>query len=64
MHWFPFQILRLRVSKDDEKIGIDESEMGEFAYDYVFLNTELQPQEYLRPITNAAFPLQNIATAN
>ena len=60
MHWFPCQILRLRVSKENERIGVDESEMSEFAYDYVFLKTEVQPQEYLRTIENGAFPLQNI----
>jgi len=64
MHWFPYQFLRLGVSEKNERIGIDESEMGEFAYDYVFLKTELQSQEYLQPIESPAIPLQNISTAN
>lgn len=62
MHWFPRRILdlRLRVSTANEKIGIDKSEMGERAYDYVFLKTELQPEEfgYSRPIENGAIPPQ------
>lgn len=33
MHYMPG--LRLRVSDRIELIGIDESEMGEFGYDYV-----------------------------
>lgn len=46
MHCVPF--LRLRVSEHVEKIGIDMSEIGEFAYDYVknpaeAVGHELQP---------------------
>ncbi|RXW20797.1 hypothetical protein EST38_g5064 [Candolleomyces aberdarensis] len=41
MHYIPG--LRLRVSEETEIIGIDEVEMGEFAYDYVGLETELKP---------------------
>ncbi|KAF8159921.1 ammonium transporter [Crassisporium funariophilum] len=41
MHYIPG--LRLRVPEETEIIGIDESEMGEFAYDYVGLQTELRP---------------------
>ncbi len=33
MHYIPG--LRLRVSEEVEAAGIDESDMGEFAYDYV-----------------------------
>lgn len=33
MHYIPG--LRLRVSEEVEEVGIDESDMGEFAYDYV-----------------------------
>jgi len=62
MHLVP--IFRLRVSRDNEEIGIDESQMGEFAYDYVFLRTELRPQEYQRPVANGAFPLQDMPAAN
>jgi len=39
MHLVPF--LRLRVDQDSELIGIDESQMGEFAYDYVGLDSEV-----------------------
>ncbi|KAK0206714.1 ammonium transporter [Desarmillaria ectypa] len=33
MHYIPG--LRLRVSEEVEELGIDESDMGEFAYDYI-----------------------------
>jgi Amt family ammonium transporter len=39
MHYIPG--LRLRVPEETEIVGIDASEMGEFAYDYVELRTEL-----------------------
>ena len=29
--------LSLRVSSEDENVGIDDSQLGEFAYDYVEL---------------------------
>ena len=32
-----FPVLRLRVDKDEEDAGIDDTEIGEFAYDYVEL---------------------------
>jgi len=41
MHFIPG--LRIRVPEETEIIGIDECEMGEFAYDYVALETELKP---------------------
>ncbi|KAK4981299.1 hypothetical protein LTR66_010094 [Elasticomyces elasticus] len=37
--------LRLRVSEDDEVLGIDEVEIGEFAYDYVELIREVRPMD-------------------
>jgi ammonium transporter, Amt family len=46
MHFIPG--LRLRVPEETEIIGIDESDMGEFAYDYVGLETELKPHVYQR----------------
>jgi Amt family ammonium transporter len=46
MHFIPG--LRLRVPEETEIIGIDESDMGEFAYDYVGLETELKPHVYVR----------------
>lgn len=38
MHLIP--VLRLRVPEETERTGIDQCEMGEFAYDYVGLDTE------------------------
>ncbi|PPQ65690.1 hypothetical protein CVT24_012108 [Panaeolus cyanescens] len=41
MHFIPG--LRLRSTEEDEIIGIDDSQMGEYAYDYVGLEAELKP---------------------
>jgi len=51
MHYIPG--LCLRVSEETEVIGIDESEMGEVAYDYVDLETELEPRAQMRPTPTA-----------
>lgn len=39
MHFIPG--LQLRASEEAEMLGIDDAEMGEFAYDYVALDAEL-----------------------
>jgi len=39
MHFIPF--MRLRTDEDSELIGIDETQMGEYAYDYVGLDSEV-----------------------
>ncbi len=39
MHFIPG--LRLRVTEEVEIVGIDDAEMGEFAYDYVGLEQEI-----------------------
>jgi ammonium transporter, Amt family len=45
MHVIPG--LRLRANEEAEILGIDDAEMGEFAYDYVGLEAEINPkQEY------------------
>jgi Amt family ammonium transporter len=36
--------LRLRADDDSEILGIDDAEMGEFAYDYVGLEAEINPK--------------------
>jgi ammonium transporter, Amt family len=43
MHFIPF--LRLRCDEETEIIGVDDAEMGEFAYDYVGIESELLPRE-------------------
>lgn len=43
MHFIPG--LRLRTDEDSEIIGIDDAEMGEFAYDYVAVDAELGPKD-------------------
>jgi Amt family ammonium transporter len=39
MHYIPG--LELRVTEEAEILGIDDAEMGEFAYDYVGLEQEI-----------------------
>lgn len=39
MHFIPG--LRLRASEEAEILGIDDAEMGEFAYDYVGIEQEI-----------------------
>jgi ammonium transporter, Amt family len=39
MHYIPY--LSLRTSEEAEILGIDDAEMGEFAYDYVGLEQEI-----------------------
>jgi len=42
MHYIPG--LRLRCDEETEILGIDDAEMGEFAYDYVGIESELMPR--------------------
>jgi len=53
MHFIPG--LRIRVDEETEIVGIDECEMGEFAYDYVGLETELKPS-FSRPPADSREP--------
>jgi Amt family ammonium transporter len=39
MHYIPG--LRLRCDEETEILGMDDAEMGEFAYDYVGIESEL-----------------------
>jgi Amt family ammonium transporter len=39
MHFIP--TLRMRASEEAELLGIDDAEMGEYAYDYVGLEQEI-----------------------
>ncbi|KAF8137179.1 ammonium transporter AmtB-like domain-containing protein [Boletus edulis] len=53
MHFIPF--LRLRCDEETEIIGVDDAEMGEFAYDYVGIEAELLPrQEYNNTATGGS----------
>lgn len=45
MHFLP--TLRLRASEEAELLGIDDAEMGEYAYDYVGLEQEIQIEHEL-----------------
>ncbi|KIK36354.1 hypothetical protein CY34DRAFT_811359 [Suillus luteus UH-Slu-Lm8-n1] len=42
MHFTPG--LRLRCDEETEILGVDDAEMGEFAYDYVGIESELMPR--------------------
>ena len=46
MHFIPG--LRLRCDEETEILGVDDAEMGEFAYDYVGIDAELgiKPGEF------------------
>ena len=44
MHFIPG--LRLRSSEEAEILGIDDAEMGEYAYDYVALDSELGLEQH------------------
>lgn len=43
MHYIP--PLRLRCSEETEIIGVDDAEMGEYAYDYVGVDLEIGPRQ-------------------
>ena len=43
MHFIPG--LRLRATEEAEIVGIDDAEMGEFAYDYVGIDADLGPKD-------------------
>jgi len=64
MNRVPGEFLRLRVSQENEEIGIDRSEMHEYAYDYLFLKTELESQECRLEEERAGIPLQNVANGD
>jgi len=47
MHFIPF--LRIRGNEEAEIVGLDEYDMGEFAYDYVGVDQELGHEIEFRP---------------
>ncbi|KAF9473932.1 ammonium transporter [Pholiota conissans] len=49
MHFIPG--LRLRASEEAEILGIDDAEMGEFAYDYVGLEQEIGHSVEVEPVS-------------
>jgi len=44
MHFIPG--LKLRASEEDEILGIDDAQMGEYAYDYVGIDSEIAPKDF------------------
>jgi Amt family ammonium transporter len=66
MHFVPG--LRLRASEEDEILGIDDAEMGEFAYDHVGIESEISPKcDANRQVTasgGAREPMHKIETVS
>jgi len=63
MHFIPF--LRLRCDEEIEIIGVDDAEMGEFAYDYVGIESELLPrQDYNNTATGGSREPQHTASTS
>ena len=62
MHFIPF--LRVRCSPETEIIGVDDAEMGEFAYDYVGIENEIghNPHEELNALNGGREPQHKAAT--
>jgi Amt family ammonium transporter len=52
MHYIPG--LRLRAEADAEILGIDDAEMGEFAYDYVGLEAEINPKHEMGAVSGGS----------
>ncbi|KAH7882832.1 ammonium transporter AmtB-like domain-containing protein [Phlebopus sp. FC_14] len=50
MHFIPG--LRVRCDEQTEILGVDDAEMGEFAYDYVGIEAELMPRQNYRNHSN------------
>ena len=56
--------LSLRISAEHEELGVDDDQLGEFAYDYVGIESELLPQpEYIENATNGNREPQHTGTA-
>ncbi len=70
MHFIPG--LRLRATEQAEILGIDDAEMGEFAYDYVGLEQEIghnldtgvelggnrEPNHHVKPLESTSDSLE------
>jgi Amt family ammonium transporter len=52
MHYIPG--LRLRADVEAEILGIDDAEMGEFAYDYVGLEAEINPKHEMGAVSSGS----------
>ena len=49
--WMP--VLKLRASEEEEILGIDDVEIGEFAYDYVELSREVRSEEHTSELSHS-----------
>ncbi|KIJ63867.1 hypothetical protein HYDPIDRAFT_168291 [Hydnomerulius pinastri MD-312] len=63
MHFIPG--CRLRCDEETEILGIDDAEMGEFAYDYVGIESELMPRhEYTNGASGGSREPQHTVTSS
>jgi len=66
MHFIPG--LRLRANEEDEILGIDDTEMGEYAYDYVGVESEIMPKydenQIVGAVAGAREPVHRHETAS
>ncbi|KAG2092317.1 ammonium transporter AmtB-like domain-containing protein [Suillus discolor] len=63
MHFIPG--LRIRCDEETEILGVDDAEMGEFAYDYVALENEVMPRsEYNAASSGSREPQHTTATTS
>jgi len=59
MHYFPGGFLRLRCDERTEIVGVDDAEMGEFAYDYVDLQPQISPEHQENATSGGREPMHH-----
>jgi Amt family ammonium transporter len=62
MHYIPG--LSLRCDEETEIVGVDDAEMGEFAYDYVGIESELLPKSEYNNATSNLVPMHAESTSH
>lgn len=62
MHLVP--ALRLRCSEETEIIGMDDAELGDYAYDYVSVALEITPQRMYGDDANSIGSMRQRRDAN
>jgi len=62
MHYIPG--LCLRCDEETEIVGVDDAEMGEFAYDYVGIESELLPRSEYNTSSGNRVPPQTESTSH
>ena len=54
--------LRLRASEEDEVLGMDDAEIGEFAYDYVELTRDVVNGDLLEDEAGSKYSMEGPST--